>query len=153
MKTQLLTLISIIFSTIAFCQENGNTTDKIYITNETVIVDEFDITEKQVLTTKYIAVKDTKFTVSEIIDEKLLIKFWNYTDSIKIKTIITTAIPPSSSSGGGPPPPPPVFTPPPAPAITTRTSYKDVSFNTNDKYFLLDLEDYKKKTSEYEYRR
>jgi hypothetical protein len=151
MKTQLLTLILILFSTIVFCQETEETTDKIYITNETIIVDEFNISEKQVLNTKYIAVKGTRFIVHDSIDEKLIIKFWSDTDSLRLQTITTEEIPASAS--GGPPPPPPVFTSPEPPTKIYSISYKYVSFNTNVKYFLLELEDYKQKTSVYENRK
>lgn len=127
MKTQLLTLILILFSTILFCQEKGNITGKFYIADVDIVVEEYNITKEKTIVNpkKYIAQRNTKFTAHEIIDKKLLVKFWKYKDNTE-----------NSASNQTQP-------------VTPEEEYKYISINTNDKYFLIDLEEFNKKTSEY----
>lgn len=120
MKTQLLTVILILFSTILFSQEKGNITGKFYITDVDIVVEEVNLIDKTKPIKKYIAQRNTKFTVYEIIEKKLLVKFWIYGE------IDSTIV-----------------------ELKIKTGYDYISFDTDGKYFLMDLEEFNKKTSEY----
>lgn len=127
-KNQLLIVVLILFSTMVFSQEMDNITGKFYITDVDIVCTEYDIVNRAPLPTKYVAKKNTKFTVYEIINGKLLVKFWDY--NTKKKNITKdTQIQPNQN--------------------LNPTEYKYISSETNGNYFLLDLEDYNKKTAEY----
>jgi hypothetical protein len=120
MKSQILTFILILFSVKAFSQEQGNITGKFYITNIDIVVEEFNLTKNETTINKFIAKKSTKFTAYEIKNNKLLVKFWNYSGNNQSQ-----------------------------PKESIIEGYKYISNETNDKYFLIDLADFNNKTSEY----
>ncbi len=129
MKTSFLTLILVLFSANAFCQEEEKTISNLYITNLDIVVEEFKMSDEDanngIISERFYALKGNKFSVLEIIDGKQLIKFISHYPA-------DVTVPPIS---GFPP------TPITIPAIT---------IDTNDKYFLMKLSDFDKKVSEYD---
>jgi len=110
----------------SYAQEKGNITGKFYILDVDVVVREFDLIQDAFNgeDLSFIAKSGTKFTAYEFKeDNRLLVKFWNF------KT---------ESSGEQE-----------QPRIESMTSYQYISKATDGGYFLMDLEDFNKKASEY----
>lgn len=122
MKTKLFTLLSFIILTFANAQESSNITGKYYITNVDFVVDEYNILDARKLdNAKYIARSGTKFTAFEILENnKLLIKFWHYNNSTQSE-----------------------------PKNSIENLYNYISEETNGKYFIINLDDFNKKTNEF----
>ena len=132
MKTSLLTLILVLFSIPAFCQEEEEEENIIvtsYIADLDIVVEAFTMPDepdinKGVISERFYALKGNRFTVFGIIDGKRIVRFKsNYPANV--------IVPPIS---GFPP------TPITIPAIT---------IDTNDKYFAMRLDDLEKRASVY----
>lgn len=103
-----------------FRRRQTTTKDTIY--RATTILNADSLPNGSVREAKYIVNAGTKFTAYELRDgSKLLVKFWKYT---------TRPSPKPESTGKGP-------------------IYQYISKETNGNYFLMDLEDFNKKTSEF----
>ena len=122
MKTKLLIFLSIFSVSFLKAQENGNITGKYYITNIDIVVNAYNLLDTTIVeNSKYIAKKGTKFTAYEIKKgNQLLIKFWDYTDSRQSE-----------------------------PKNNNEAVYNYISEGTNGYYFIMNLEDFNKKTSEF----
>lgn len=122
MKTKLFTMLSVIMLTFANGQENGNITGKYYITNIDIVVNEYNVfNSTKDENAKYIAKSGTKFTAYEILENnQLLIKFWSYNRTIQSESKNNIEI-----------------------------LYNYISEETNGKYFIINLDDFNKKTNEY----
>lgn len=110
------------FLGVSYAQEQNNITGNFYVTNIDIPVVQFDlVTGKPVAGSNAIARRNTKFTAYRIKKEKLVVKFWNYGDSI-------------SPEGQNQP-------------LNKDEGTPYVSKETDGKYFLIDLEDFNKMTS------
>jgi hypothetical protein len=123
MKTKFIILVSLISFLSAKGQDNDNITGKFYITNIDVVVSELNILNPTIVTdSKYIARRGTKFTAYEIKENNLLvIKFWKYENDVQ-STLKTN---------------------------DNNELYNYISKETNDRYFIMNLHDFNKKTSEF----
>jgi hypothetical protein len=122
MKKIILIIFVILFNLDAIAQESGNITGKFYITNIDIVVKEYNFLEpEKELNTKFVAKKGTKFTAYEIIKEnQLVIKFWDFKGKTQKQQ-----------------------------KSNENKNTQLISEDTNDKYFIISLDDFNKKTSEY----
>lgn len=122
MKTKFIILVSLISFLSAKSQDNDNITGKFYITNIDISVNEINILDTTIVAdSKYIAKSGTKFTAYEIKENnQLLIKFWKYDGNIQSK-----------------------------PKKNNNELYSYISEETNNRYFIMNLDDFNKKTSEF----
>jgi hypothetical protein len=121
MKKIILLIAIVLFNINSKAQESGNITGKFYITDLDIVVKEYNfIDPEEKLNTKFIAEKGTKFTAYEIIENQLVVKFWDFNDSNQSQ-----------------------------PKNNENRNTQYISEDTNGKYFLVNLDDFNKKTSEY----
>lgn len=118
----LMTFLSFITNFVN-AQQYGNITGKFYITNIDFVVEEYDFIKKEATGTRYIVIKGTKFTAYELTNQnELVVQFWHFnSDGTQTEKRKRSLI-----SG--------------MPYITEES---------NGKYFIIDLDDFNKKTSEY----
>lgn len=123
MRLLIVAVFLSLFTNFINAQQYGNITGKFYVTNIDFIVEEYDFIKKEATGVKYIVNKGTKFTAYELTNQnQLLVQFWHFnSDGSQSEQRVRSLI--------------------------KGTRY--ITKETNGKYFIIDLDDFNKKTSEY----
>lgn len=123
-KIFFVVLISFCFTGVTNAQEQNNITGNFYVTNIDIPVFQFDFVKGKAMgQNTAIARRNTKFTAYKIEKDKLVVKFWDYSDSLPDEGQYQ----PLAEDQG--------------------TLY--ISQKTNGKYFLMEMEDFNKMTAPY----